>query len=370
MIVRGLRLLHCHVVLVEIIAFEELLDAVPPQLLLTFLHGLRVLPLLIVHVVRVEVVHVDVGDVARLHAALRERVPVEVVEPGVLLELERAARVTDPVHRLPLQALVDEVRCLLVPAVRDPVLLYLHLAAQDLISDVFAGATFVGPLAHHALVGDDTDGEVVGDEAVVLPAHDLGCHVAGRSARLARVIGREYARDAEVGQAQVSLVVEDEVLWLDVAMNYQLVVHGLERVHQAGDEEAGHLHRELTLSSDVVSQVTAEEQVHDEVEIHVVLEGVVDVDDELAADHREELQLVHHARHTLLSDDSRLCHLFHCELLILVLFRLHSPDLAEAAAADGVHLREVGFAHLLGAILVLRRLKVAIAHCARVSAHV
>ena len=57
--------------------------------------------------VGVEIVHTDVWHVWRLHPMGCQGVPVEVVEPGVLLELLGAFDVADPVHWLPLQALVD-----------------------------------------------------------------------------------------------------------------------------------------------------------------------------------------------------------------------------------------------------------------------
>ena len=80
-----------HVVLVEVVPFEKLLDRVTPELLLGLLHGLGVLPFLIIYVIGVEVVNVDVGHVLRLHLARGKSVPVEVLEPRVLFQLNRAS---------------------------------------------------------------------------------------------------------------------------------------------------------------------------------------------------------------------------------------------------------------------------------------
>ena len=52
---------------VVIVALEELLNRVSPQLGFAFLHSFSILPLLIVHVVLVEIVDVDVRHILRLH---------------------------------------------------------------------------------------------------------------------------------------------------------------------------------------------------------------------------------------------------------------------------------------------------------------
>ncbi len=44
---------------------------------------------------------------------------------------------------------------------------------------------------------------------MVLPAHDLRRHVAGRAAGFLGVVGAPNPGDAEVGQPQVALGVED-----------------------------------------------------------------------------------------------------------------------------------------------------------------
>ena len=61
------------------------MNGVSAQLGFAFFNCLGVLPLLIIDVIRVEVVHVDVWYVLALHAAICQRIPVEVIEPRVLL---------------------------------------------------------------------------------------------------------------------------------------------------------------------------------------------------------------------------------------------------------------------------------------------
>ena len=55
---------------------------------------------------------------------------------------------------------------------------------------------------------------------------------------------------------------------------------------QAGDKESCNLHAEFSLASNVVTQVSAKQQVHDQIQIHSVLERIVHIHYELALDHR------------------------------------------------------------------------------------
>ena len=97
-------------------------------------------------------------------------------------------------------------------------------------------------LSVHALVPDHADCEVVNRDSVVLAAHNLRrygrrfkrlTHVTRRSARVLAVLGRPDARDAEVGDTEVALVVEHEVFWLDVSVDDAVVVNVLESGQKA-----------------------------------------------------------------------------------------------------------------------------------------
>ena len=63
---RVVRLL-LHIILVKVIALEELLYAIPTQLYFLLFDRLCILPFLIVDVVCVEVINVDIRDEFRLH---------------------------------------------------------------------------------------------------------------------------------------------------------------------------------------------------------------------------------------------------------------------------------------------------------------
>ena len=100
-------------------------------------------------------------------------------------------------------------------------------------------------------------------------------------------------------------------------MDYLLRVDGFQSVQQARDEEARNFHIESALASDVVPEIAAEEQVHDQVKIHCVLECIVHIDYELAIDLGDQFELVHDARYAFLGDNPRFRHLFHGVLLRL-----------------------------------------------------
>jgi len=112
----------------------------------------------------------------------------------------------------------------------------------------------------------------------------------------------------------------------------------------------------------VVSQIASEQQIHHQVQIHLVLERILHVDDEFALNHRQKFEFIHDARNAFFCDDPRLSHFLHRVLLVFVLFRLHSPNFAESASAHGVNLGEVGFAGQRRTLLVLACLKIAVAH--------
>ena len=85
------------------------------------------------------------------------------------------------------------------------------------------------------------------------------------------------------------------------------------------------------------------------------------VDYKVALDQGKKLELVHDARHALLSYYTSLCHLFHSKLF-LVLLRRDTPDFPEPTSSDGVYLLEIRLARLCRAVFVLLRFEVAVSH--------
>jgi len=88
--------------------------------------------------------------------------------------------------------------------------------------------------------------------------------------------------------------------------------------------------------ADMVSQVTATQQIHDHIEAFPVLEGIVHIDKEHVVELGKDLTLVHDALDRALSDHPSLAHLLHCEFLLRLL-PVHLPNLAKATLADAMH---------------------------------
>ena len=160
--------------------------------------------------------------------------------------------VADSIDRLALQALVDEVGSFFIPTSWDIVVADLNLTAEYLVSDILSSPAFIGPLAHHALIGDHAHGKVVGSKSVILAAHDLWCHVARRATRLTCIVRAEDPSNTEISQSKVAFIVEHKILRLDVPMYYQLGMDCIESMNKTCNEETGDLHRELALARNMI----------------------------------------------------------------------------------------------------------------------
>ena len=92
----------------------------------------------------------------------------------------------------------------------------------------------------------------------------------------------------------------------------------------------------------MVPEVTTREQVHHQVEVLPVLEGVVHVDEEgVVLELGQDAPLAHHRLHAPLRQDAGLAHLLHGEHVgVLGSFVLDLPHFAEAALSDALFVLE------------------------------
>ena len=141
------------------------------------------------------------------------------------------------IRRLPLDQLIDQVSCLRRPAPGYIIWVNLDLLGQDLVANFFSVFTMVWALAEHALVSDDTHGKVVNSNAMILTAHDLGSHVARRARCVLRIFWVPQTGDTQIGDSEVAVFVEDEVLRLDVTVQDGVLVQVLKAEKHASDEE-------------------------------------------------------------------------------------------------------------------------------------
>ena len=85
--------------------------------------------------------------------------------------------------------------------------------------------------------------------------------------------------DAEVGQVRVAVLVEQHVAGLDVPVHEPAAVGGVERVGDLGEQGEGALRAEPALALEQRAQVAALHVAHGDIELPVVLAGLVDGDD-------------------------------------------------------------------------------------------
>ena len=97
---------------------------------------------------------------------------------------------------------------------------------------------------------------------------------------------------------------------------------------------------EPSVPANVVTEVSAREQVHHQIQILAILEGVVHVDDEGILEHGENLAFVHDRFDAALGDDSCLGHLFH-SVAHFNFFAVYLPHLAKASLANAVVVAKV-----------------------------
>ena len=197
----------------------------------------------------------------------------------MLLQHVRAI-LPESVDGLPLDQLVDEVGGLQAPVVGDVLGVDLLLLGKNVVSDLLPVLALVWSLAKHALVGDDSHCKVVHCNAVVLSAHDLGCHVAWSSRGILGVLGLPESGDTKISHPEVAIFVKDKVLWLDVSVEDGVLVQVLQTEQHAGNEELSLFLAKTTVSSDMVSEVSTRHHVDDQVKVLSVFKSVVHIDQE------------------------------------------------------------------------------------------
>lgn len=110
-------------------------------------------------------------------------------------------------------------------------------------------------------------------------------------------------------------------------MDYFLIVDVLERGDETGNEEACGLFSELVILAQMESQVPARLVVHHQVEVLVVLKGVVHVHNVNVLQLSNDLTFVDHRLHGALRNNASLRHFLHC---VDAIVEMHLPHFAEA----------------------------------------
>ncbi len=153
-----------------------------------------------------------------------------------------------------------------------------------------------------AFIEDHAEGEDVRAAVDAAPLHLLGGHVVRRSEKLARRgevdgFGRDL-RDAEVGDLHALVAGEDDVGWLDVAMDDPLAVREVERLGDLLEDPRDRRVRErLALLENLLERRTFDVLHRNEGDrLFVVLPDVVHGDDRGMAEDAGRLRFAHEPR--------------------------------------------------------------------------
>ena len=75
------------------------------------------------------------------------------------------------------------------------------------------------------------------------------------------------------------MVIKNQILRLDVSVDYAIVVYILQPLDDTGREELGLFLREPPVSADMIPQITSCLQIHDQIQILSILKSILHVDD-------------------------------------------------------------------------------------------
>lgn len=163
--------------------------------------------------------------------------------------------------------------------------------------------------------------------------------------------------EAEVGDLEVAVAVEQQVLGLQVTVDDVVRVQVVERERDFGRVElCDRIGKALALAQQA-KQLAALDKVHDHVQILRVLKGAPERDEERVLDLLQHAALVVGVLDLLHLDDLRLLQHFD-GVEALVVLALHEVDAPEAAGAEGALDLEVGQGVLaLGHARLVERLR-------------
>lgn len=115
---------------------------------------------------------------------------------------------------------------------------------------------------------------------MILPAHDLGSHVAWSPTGIHVILVFELSGDAQVSQMEIARGREDQVFGFDVPMYNFMGMEVLQSQEEAADEELGlNLCKSPSLPY-VVAEVTSIQVIHKKIQILPILKGKAHVDQE------------------------------------------------------------------------------------------
>lgn len=151
-------------------------------------------------------------------------------------------------------------------------------AFLGLRNDLLVVIAEVGSFSGQQNVQHDSNRPYIRLLVVLLLVKDFWGHVEGSADDLPQLLALcELARSAEVYDLYILAAFKADVLWFDVPMDEALlvdVVNGREDLHH---DLSGVFLAELLPLHDLVEELSALEQIHDQVEMHIVFVDLIEL---------------------------------------------------------------------------------------------
>ena len=109
---------------------------------------------------------------------------------------------------------------------------------------------------------------------MILSTHDFWSHVSWCATRLVRVIRVPNSGNPHVRDSDIPMIIQNQILRLDVPMDYAIVVHVFETNHQTRYHEFSFLLSESPPLSNMKPQISSIHQIADQEQILPILERV------------------------------------------------------------------------------------------------
>lgn len=211
-----------------------------------------------------------------------------------------------------------------------------------MVPNFFAGFPEVGSSTKHTLVSDHSDCELVNQKRVVLPAHYLRGHIARCSRCVLCIVFPPNSRNPKISYPQIAIALNHEILRFDISVQNVLCMHVFKSSNETRNKKSCRLFVKLSVATDMISEVSAWEVVHDQVKILSVLKSIVHVDNVDVVQLRKDLPFVDDRLNRPLCDDPGFRHLLHRERLCLSL-SVNLPYFPETSLPNAVMIDKIFF---------------------------
>mmetsp|Transcript_48182 Transcript_48182/g.75254 ORF Transcript_48182/g.75254 Transcript_48182/m.75254 type:complete len:297 (+) Transcript_48182:313-1203(+) len=234
---------------------------------------------------------------------VEQALPIEALEPRMHPDIPCASlQVTQTTGQVSCQELGDEVPGLLldVPGV-------LNLPSQDTLVQLHTVVRIEGRVASQHLVNQDPQRPPVHSLSVAFVQDDLWSQVLWGTTESPSVCSRLYGLgEAEVADLQMPLVVEEQVLGLEVTVDDVAIVKIFESERHASRIEAGSVVGEAVSLTQMGEELASDRVLQDQVKVHLILEGRVDINNEREGQSLQHLLLAQNVVQLLCPQHQRL----------------------------------------------------------------